>query len=169
MKYISVTAPGTEMSEAIFNYFDSYLISFGEIVTGGHSWGGEKLQNNLGKILEEKEEYFKNTDTQLYIDSGGFQIIMGYIGEGRIAEFIKYYHMALEKYYKSIDRIFTLDIFNHEFDETKIRKLNRYSLNESIKLIKKYPEIKDKQLLVLQTSNFTSFKIWRKMMLVDKL
>jgi len=163
MEYVSVTSPGSEMSNAIFNYFDNYLISFGEVATSP-GWSLTSLISNLDKILKEKPD-----NMTLYIDSGGFQIIMGYIYISRINDFIQSYHFSLKKLYKNIDRIFSLDVFNKGLSLDQIYNFNRESTQESIKLIKEIPEIADKQIYVLQTSNLESFKIWRTLLLEEEV
>ena len=188
MKYVSVTSPGSEMSRPIFNYFDDYLVSMGEPATS-NAWNMTQVVRHVGKIIEEKPD---NKNIKLFIDSGGFQIIVGYVSEERINEFIDTYHFILQKFYKKIDLIFALDVFalsflpqERVFDDVKkeyktipvavknidpdnetVKKMmayNKYSMTSSIDLIKQYPEIADKQLFILQTSNLMTFSIWKKL------
>ena len=168
MKYVSVSQPGSEMTDPIFNYFDDYLVSMGEPLTN-INWISTQIENHIEKILKEKPE-----NTRLFIDSGGFQIIMGYLDEygkfgeylkSRVPDYIRTYHNTLEKYYENIDLIFGLDIFNSKYEPDMIEYLNYESVQKSIDLIKKYPVIADKQLFVMQTSNMNSFRTWKKMLL----
>lgn len=155
MKYVSVTSPGSDMSKPIFNYFENYLISLGEPATS-NAWTLQQLDKHANKMLHERP-----ADANLYIDSGGFQIIVGYIISTRVREYVDSYHFILEKYRDRIGSIFSLDVFNSSYSKEKVYEENKYSIEESINLIKKYPEISDKQLFVMQTSNKISFDIWK--------
>jgi hypothetical protein len=155
MKYVSVTSPGSDMSKPIFNYFENYLVSLGEPATS-NAWTLQQLDKHASRLLKEKP-----ADTNLYIDSGGFQIIVGYITSSRVREYVDSYHFILEKYRENIGSIFSLDVFNSKYSKEKIYEENKYSIEESISLIKKFPEIADKQLFVMQTSNAMSFDIWK--------
>jgi len=158
MNYVSVTSPGSDMSQPIFNYFDDYLISLGEPTTSP-GWSLRILQNHMNKIIREKP-----IESNLYIDSGGFQIIVDDIPEGRIQEYIDCYHKICEANLNDIDKIFSLDIYNRNLSGDEIYKYNINSIKQSINLIKNKPSFADKQLFVLQTSNKYSFANWEKMM-----
>lgn len=155
MKYVSVTSPGSDMSKPIFNYFDDYLVSMGEPTTSP-AWTLMQLVKHISKIIKEKPK-----DTRLYIDSGGFQIIVGYVSKNKVKDYIDAYHYILETYKDKIDQIFSLDVFNSSYDNKTIYEQNKFSTESSIDLIKKYPEIADKQLFVMQTSNVQTFSIWK--------
>ncbi len=188
MKYVSVTSPGSDMSKPIFNYFDDYLVSMGEPATS-NAWTMMSLVKHVAKMIKEKP---KDDNIKLFIDSGGFQIIVGYVLENRITEFIDAYHFILNKFKDDIDFIFALDVFALSFlpnervfnsEKAKFEKIplgitdyneenptvqkmikyNKYSMQSSIDLIKEYPEIADKQLFILQTSNLMTFSIWKKL------
>jgi hypothetical protein len=159
MKYVSVTSPKSDMSVPIFNYFDDYLVSLGEPATS-RAWKYLQMLSHINNILKEAP-----SDKNLYIDSGGFQIIVGYVTASRLKEYIDVYHLLLEEYHDRIHRIFSLDVFNMKYDLQKIYDENKYSIQKSIELIKKHPTISDKQLFVLQTSNENSFKTWQKLFL----
>jgi hypothetical protein len=161
MKYISVTSPGTEMSLPIFNRFDSYLVSLGEAATSPN-WKESQVKLHMKKIISTKPK-----ECDLYIDSGGFQIIMNYVTEDRIGAYIEMYHKALEDNREDIQTIFSLDVWNPSFIENAdlLYYYNRMSCQQSVDLIKKYPDIADKQLFVLQTSNSETLETWRKMLL----
>jgi len=169
MKYISVTAPGNEMSDVIFNYFNHYLISIGEAATST-GWQTNAVLTHTKNILKEKPE-----DLHIYLDSGGFQIIVGYIEKWRINEYIQAYHLAFELNMDKIENIFSLDVFNGNILNEKngqgeLFNFNKYSIDQSIDLIKRKPEAADKQLFVLQTSNSMTLRHWKKLVFdpVDK-
>lgn len=199
MKYVSVTSPGSDMSKPIFNYFEDYLVSLGEPVTSD-SWDVFSVLRHVNKILNESPD-----DAELYIDSGGFQIIVGYVKPERIKEFITAYHYILKKCRHQIDQIFGLDVYSDTFmpsrevdngvflesnvhanSKVKIKPskkvpifpevysrdnfkefydANEFSITSSINLIKEFPEISDKQLFILQTSNIVTFNMWKELFL----
>ena len=188
MKYVSVTSPGSEMSKPIFNYFDDYLVSMGEPTTS-KAWTMAQVLQHVNKMLKEKP---KDDKIKLYIDSGGFQIIVGYVLESRITEYIDTFHFILNKYHNEIDYIFALDIFALTFlpserifiddkkefasipqmpDEyveqdnivQKLKSYNTYSMQESINSIIAHPDLSDKLLFIMQTSNIITFNIWEQL------
>ena len=199
MKYVSVTSPGSDMSKPIFNYFEDYLVSLGEPVTS-NSWDVFSILRHVNKILRESPD-----DAELYIDSGGFQIIVGYVKPERIKEYITAYHYILKKCKDQINQIFGLDVYSDTFlpsrkvnegvflksnvhanGKVKIKdakrvpvfpetysrenfkefyEANEFSITSSINLIKEFPEISDKQLFVLQTSNIVTFNMWKELFL----
>ncbi len=191
MKYISVTSPGSDMSKPIFQYFDNYLVSLGEPITSP-AWNNEKLDNHIKKMVFEKP-----SECGLYIDSGGFQIIVGYVEPHRIKDYINAYHRILVLNRAKIETIFALDVFSidmfpkvssgfnaegdnripvipERFDKKNpilndLFELNKYSMYMSICQIKKYPEIKDKQIFILQSGNSLTFEIWRELFLYLKV
>ena len=116
MKYVSVTSPGSEMSKPIFNYFDDYLVSLGEPATS-KAWTMKSILSHTRKLINEKME--DPRDISLYIDSGGFQIIVGYVSFNRIFEFIDTYHFVLKKFKNEIDKIFALDVFSATYFDRK--------------------------------------------------
>lgn len=103
---------------------------------------------------------------KLYMDSGGYQIITGHITERRIKEYTDVYHMILKHFKDDIDVIFSLDINTPKFSQEKLIKYNDYSIDESLKLHKEFPEFRDKQLFVVQSRFPNILEDWR--ILMDK-
>ncbi len=157
MKYISVTSPGTDMSKPIFNYFNEYLVSLGEPTTSP-GWSEVSLRHHLHKMLREKP-----STSNLYIDSGGFQIIVDYIQSNRIKNYVDVYHQLCRESIDDIDTIFSLDIYNRNLSDQELYDFNKYSIESSIEVIDDLPQFADKQLFVLQTSNRYSFGNWKKL------
>lgn len=167
MKYIVVLGAGPEEKRKshIFDYFNNYLISIGDPTTQ-KGWTLFSVTKHAEKIINDSKEFKEN----LYIDSGGYQIILGYVKfdevskdgrQDRIKDFIDTYHYILEKNYENIHRIFSLDVNNFNMTLKQLYNYNVVSINNSIDLIKKYPVIADKQLFVLQTRNHRVFEIWK--------
>ena len=166
MKYVAVlgTSHQSKISEVVLKYFDSFLATFAESTTG-RNWSLVTVNKDVKKAFKHKEKLKKiNPKVELYLDSGGFQIIVGYIPRKRVKEYIDVYHFILEKFRSDIDHIFSLDIMNRAWDKKTLVNLNDISINESIQLIKKYPEIKDKQLFVVQTRTQSIFELWEELM-----
>jgi len=158
MDYVSVTSPGSDMSKPIFNYFNNYLVSLGEPTTS-EGWSGRSVRNHLLKLLSEKPK-----TSELYIDSGGFQIIVDDIKKSRIKEYIDVYHDLCNELCDNINLIFSLDIYNKELTSVEIYNFNKYSIEKSIELVNEKQQFSDKQLFVLQSSNRYSFSNWQKLM-----
>ena len=166
MKYVAVLGIGAQrpVAEVTFTYFDDYLISMAEPTTN-RNWTLFQVNKQVKKIIEQKKEYQKiKPDVNLFVDSGGYQIIVGYIKKNRVIEYIDTYHFLLEKYYRDIDYIFSLDIMNRAWDRETLVNFNNNSIDKSIKLIKKIPEIKDKQLFIVQTRTLSVFQLWKELM-----
>jgi hypothetical protein len=101
---------------------------------------------------------------KLYVDSGGFQIIQDYVKNHRINEMIDSYHFIMEKYASQIDYIFGLDVNKPgKMSEKELYDYNKYSIEQSIKSLTKYPELQDKQLFIWQTRNPFGYKVWNQL------
>jgi len=147
MKYVPVlgAAPSKATKTPVMHHFRDYLISIAEPTTS-RGWTLQDIYKQVQKINRQRLPGLR-----LYLDSGGYQVIVGHITENRIKEYTDVYHFILENFKNSIDFIFSLDINTPKFSKEKLIKYNDYSIDESIKLIKKYPELSDKQLFVVQS------------------
>lgn len=174
MKYVAVlsSSPGAEVYTPIFNYFDDYLITLGEPTAGNAkkmktaSWNLQGIVKHAKKIIYKEK---LGEHQKLMIDSGGFQVIVGHITISMIPDYIQSYHFVIESLHKDIYRIFSLDINNFNFTREQLMYYNDYSIDESIKLIKKYPIIADKQLFVVQSRNTYIFEVWKELMLKHEI
>jgi len=158
MEYIPVVGGLLKGYNAIPVYFNSYLASIAEPTTS-RSWSLHEVYRHTLKILKNKPE-----DLELYLDSGGYQIITGHIKEKRIREFTDTYHFVLENLKDDIQKIFSLDINTPTFTEEKLIHYNDYSISSSIKLIQKYPEIRNKQLFIVQSRVPRVLEDWLELM-----
>ncbi len=105
---------------------------------------------------------------QLYVDSGGYSIIIGEVPPYQISRCIETYHYALEYSHDTFDFIFSLDIpFNakHPSFNTrdKIEGYNRQSLLESINVLQRHPELKEKFLFIYHFKTIEHYEIWQKL------
>ncbi len=160
MEYIPVSglAPNSPMQTPLTIHFNSYLSTIAEPTTS-RNWSLNDVYRHVQKIYKRKV-----TNSSIYYDSGGFQIITGHIKENRIREFTDIYHFILENFREEIDYIFSLDINTPTFNKEKIFKYNDYSIDSSIALIEKYPELRDKQLFVVQSRFPHILKDWLELM-----
>jgi len=166
MRYVAVLGIGAQrpVAEVTFTYFKDYLISMAEPTTN-RNWTLFQVNKQMKKIIDQKKEYQKiDQDVKLFVDSGGYQVIVGYINKNRVIEYIDTYHFLLKKYYKDIDYIFSLDIMNRAWDRETLINFNDNSINKSINLIKEIPEISNKQLFIVQTRTLPVFKLWKELM-----
>ena len=166
MRYVAVLGIGAQrpVAEVTFTYFKDYLISMAEPTTN-RNWTLFQVNKQMKKIIDQKKEYQKiDQDVKLFVDSGGYQVIVGYIKKNRVIEYIDTYHFLLKKYYKDIDYIFSLDIMNRAWDRETLINFNDNSINKSINLIKEIPEISNKQLFIVQTRTLPVFKLWKELM-----
>lgn len=100
------------------------------------------------------------------MDSGGFQVLIGHISANRMREFTDVYHFIMDKFSDRISKkakIFSLDILNKKFSEEQIHKFNDYSIDSSIKLLSKKPELKESQLFVIQSRFPKTLEIWKEL------
>ena len=162
MAYIGVLSsqPSLPAYRSTFKYFNKYLITLGEPTQSSEKWTLISVLKHAENIIINKKV---ENGAELYCDSSGFQIITGKITKSRILEFCEVYHFVLEKYYKEIDKIFSLDINNQSFTAEEILEWNYKSTEATIESIKKFPVLKEKVLFVLQNRNRRVFEIWRKL------
>jgi hypothetical protein len=160
VKYIPVTGlgPVAEVKHNILTKFNAALISIAEPTTS-KSW-------TIHQVYKQVEKIFKNFDggEEIYLDSGGFQVLMNHITVNRMREFTDVYHFMMDKFSDDISKkakIFSLDILNKKFTEEQILKFNDYSINSSIKLLKKKPELRYSQLFVVQSRFPRTLEIWK--------
>lgn len=166
LEYVGVLSskPGMPAYRSTFKYFNKYLITLGE-PTAAPSW-------NLMSILKHARNIIINEkmpNSELMIDSGGFQIIVNKITKHRILEYVECFHQVLELYPNEIQKIFSLDINNMKMTPKEILEWNYKSTQMTINSMQKYPVLKDKVLFVIQNRNRRVFEIWRKLFLEKKV
>ena len=160
MRYIPVTGlnPTEKIKKIITNHFGSALISIAEPTTT-KGWTIHQIYRQMDKIFKTFRE--EDGIQDLFLDSGGFQILQGYITKRRLIEYIDTYHILLEKFRDQNMKMFSLDILNKSYTEEEVLKYNHYSINSSIKLLTKYPELKDKQLFIVQSRVPHVLETWK--------
>ena len=166
MDYIGVLSskPGSQAYRSTFKYFKKYLITLGE-PTASPNWSLPQILKHAKHIIEHE----KQPNSELMIDSGGFQFIVKKISRQRALEYIECYHIVLDMYHDQIQKIFSLDVNNFDMTATEILEWNYKSTQMTIDLINKHPELKNKVLFVIQNRNERVFEIWRKLFLEKKV
>ena len=127
--------------------------------------------NTLVKVANNNIIPFKkslNENKRLFIDSGGYSIIVGDVTPRHLNKFIECYCHFLEDYENYYDKIFSLDIpIFLKYPECNnvdfIKKQNDISLRRSKKIILENPKIKDKFVLVWQFKLKKQYKIWNEL------
>lgn len=130
-------------------------------------------KNNLGVDQNFKKEitYTKSNllpHHKLYLDSGGYSVIVGDVKGSEVNSFIDYYNSYQRQYKDIYDFIFSLDIpvfLNEPIYNTKenLYNFNYRSLFSSKENMLKCPIIRDKFLFVWQFKILDQYKIWSKL------
>lgn len=157
--YVAVSSVGKQNDyRSVFKYFNKYLITLGDPTTSP-GWNLMSIMKHARNVLVNE----RIKTAELYVDSGGFQIIVGYIPPSRILEYIECFHIVLDKYHNEIDKIFSLDVNNFKMSATEILEWNEKSTQMTINSIQKFPVLKDKVFFIVQNRNEKVFEIWRKL------
>jgi len=165
--YVHTTGsiPETNELKLIDKYVDWYLFS----LIGGMSQQNFGF-NTLHQITEDIKKYriiLNNNDKKFIIDSGGYSIIAGQVSPRDVNKFIECYSMFLEK--DALDNcsyIMSLDIpifLKYPKNNTVkyIYEANTKSISESVKILKKNPELYEKFVFVYQFKIPKQNKIWK--------
>ena len=162
IEYVAVTGSAHPIALEKFN---NYLVSIGEPTTA-RGWTLESVVRHTKRVLKEYKKTCKLEgceNVNLFLDSGGYQIITNDIKKSRYEEFIHTYHYILKKFRKDYKYIFSLDInWPGRLSAKELYDYNFKSISESLKAIKHFPEISDKQLFVWQTRNPFVYDTWNK-------
>ena len=152
-----------DFSPLIANITDYSLIS---IISGltQKNFGIDTLKKCITEIRRYKDSFCSNK-LKLYIDSGGYSIIVGDVLPSDILKFMECYNFYLENEKNFYDYIFSLDIpvfLEYPKYNTKqaIYKLNKLSLDNSVKILDKYEEIRNKFYFVYQFKIKGQYEIW---------
>lgn len=92
----------------------------------------EKYKESMYKTLNINKLNIKNF--KKYLDSGGFQISMGYLKKNKIENFINMYYEFLKDYNESFDYAFTLDIPPNETIFESYEEINDLNIKSYKKL-----------------------------------
>ena len=168
MQYIPVTglSPVSTVKNIIINHFGAALISIAEPTTS-RGWSIHQVYRQMDKIFKNFNEITDPNLKTLLLDSGGFQILMGYISKNRLHEYIDTYHFLLKKFHNHFESedietlIFSLDVLNKKLSKTEIFKYNKYSIESSLKIFEQYPKLKNRQLFIVQSRFPETLEIWK--------
>jgi len=166
MKHIPVLSLGklNDINRLILDQTNYCLIS---IISGLHQkeFGLDTLSKIKTKIRKFKKDI---NDCKLFIDSGGYSIIIGDINPRDFMKFIDCYHDYLNYEYNNFNYIFSLDIpislkYSDINTTQSIYKWNNISLSKSKKLIETNEDIRNKFYFVWHFKILKQYKIWDKL------
>ncbi len=132
------------------------------------NFGFNTLNVASNHIKTFKERYIDVVKAKLFIDSGGYSIIVGDVPPTSITKFIECYNHYLATERDVFDYIFSLDIpiflGNPEYNTIyHIENFNRMSLSKSLELLQQYPELKEKFYFIYQFKLEGQYHIWKKL------
>jgi len=132
------------------------------------NFGLDTLQSSIKDIIFYKNKYSSSPGYKLFIDSGGYSIIVGDVKPSDIQKFIDCYAYYLESQMEIYDYIFSLDIpifLDYPTYNTKdnILQLNTISISKSLKILNKYPQLKNKFYFIYQFKVKGQYEIWDKL------
>lgn len=132
------------------------------------SFGYNTLNITINSIREFKRKYTDLTTSKLFIDSGGYSIIVGDVPPTSVTKFIECYNHYLLTEKDIFDYIFSLDIpiflNNPEYNTIgHIENFNRLSLTSSLEILKNNPELQDKFYFIYQFKVDGQYQIWDKL------
>jgi len=172
MKYIHV-ASGAIFSdkplntdEAVVGITDSCLIS----LIGGlrqAEFGYDTMFNVIQDIRKYRRRYMVPWGRRLFIDSGGYSFIKGDIRPQDAMKAIGCYRAYLESERNVYDYIFSLDLpislkYSSFNTVDNLYHLNRASLVESLEVMERHPEIRDKFYFVWHFKIPTQYQVWKR-------
>ena len=131
-------------------------------------FGFDTLSVVVNHIRNINEKYIRPTKSKLFIDSGGYSIIVGDVSPMNVTKFIECYNHYLLTEKDIYDYIFSLDIpiflNNPEYNTVHhIENFNRISLTKSIEILQQYPELKEKFYFIYQFKVSGQYQIWKKL------
>jgi len=116
-----------------------------------------------------KEKYIDTVPgSELYMDSGGYSIIVGDVNPTDVGRFIYYYNYYLENERNVYDYMFSLDIpvflaYPEHNTYDAIYKYNKQSLSASRDILIAHPEIQKKFYFIHQFKVHGQYDIWTKL------
>lgn len=131
-------------------------------------FGFDTLYGVMEHIREVKRRHIDPIGGELFLDSGGYSIIVGDVSPEDIPKFIDCYNVCLVKERPADSWIFSLDIpfriNDPEFNTRKnIEDLNRRSLETAREILLAHPEIRDRFYFVWHFKMPGQYEIWNKL------
>lgn len=125
--------------------------------------------DTMERCANSVKDFYVNLyeDEKLYVDSGGYSIIVGDVHPRDMSKFISVYNYFLEKHPDLFYRIFSLDIpiFLKYPEHNNVKSLyayNRTSCIRSKEILDKNPSLYDKFVFVYQFKIKKQFDLWNK-------
>jgi len=143
------------------NYLYSIINAF-----GSEQFGYDNMLTCSNNVKDYHDNLYE--DEKLFIDSGGYSIIVGDVPPKQVRLFTQVYNYFLEQYSHLTDYLFSLDIpiflkYPKYNTVEYILKCNyEWSQIESKIILDKHPELYEKFIYVWQFKMPQQFKIWQK-------
>lgn len=164
--YISDETVGHFLDETV----NKFLISYGVGIDKGDPFDGRKVGRRCLKRLKLKErEFLKNSE--IILDSGGYQVQLGYIVKEDTTKMIDSYYKFLADSINAYDSAFCLDIAPGPIDSIystwdEMERYNRLSYERCIELPE---EVKKKVYYIHHFRTPMINKIWKKLLFEDHM
>lgn len=134
----------------------------------GENIDSEKMGLKANKIEQYHQQVSEPAKAELYIDSGGYSFIKGDLAPHNLFLAIDLYTSFLKERSDDYDYIFSLDIpYSLKFDNFNTKEnvyyYNKKSLEYSIDILRKYPELVEKFYLVNHFKTIDHYQIWRQL------
>ncbi len=163
---VLMTSESDKHIRILSGYVNRFLIS---IINAFKSqdFGLDTLESGA-KLIVDASKKIHELDKILYVDSGGYSIIVGDVHPRAIGRFIECYTHFLNKYEEIYDYMFSLDIpiflnypayNNLQF----IEKMNRLALEKTVDVFKENESALKKYLYVWHFKLYEQFEIWWKL------
>ncbi len=158
----------TDYNKSIIQQTNLALIS----IIGGlnqTNFDHSTLNKAISDIRGYKSAYMDTVPgSKLYLDSGGYSVIVGDVKPTDVGRFIYYYNYYLENERHIFDYMFSLDIpifLEYPQYNTKehIYNFNNQSLSASRDILIKYPELCDKFYFIYQFKIDGQYEIWNRL------
>lgn len=166
--------PGYANADIIKNFFkttvNKYLSSYGLGLARGKS-----VDENVTKRYLKKFDEFVNQDfledIEITIDSGGFQVQMGYIDKSDTSKLIQLYYDFLLKYWEKYHYAFLLDIAPGPTSSiySSWEEIERYNIESYRRAALLPPHVRRKIEYIHHFRTPKINKIWKKLLFEEKL
>jgi len=163
----------SKLNNFIRHSIDRYLFSFGTGLNYKTRKMSPKHTDKIGREVQKIIDRPLMKDTQLYIDSGGFQVAMGAVETKNMPSFIDKYHQFIQDNHHNFSYAFSLDLppgpsnASNIFDSyEQIEELNRISYQKSKSLPS---ESKDKMIYIHHFRSPSLYDTWSKFLWEENL
>ena len=98
------------LKDFMINNVNRLLYSFGSGLSSKSHAVSEKRINKITKVVDSMKACPFTNEATIFIDSGGFQLCMGYMNRSDIPKYLDIYSQFIEQKYKDFTMCYSLDI-----------------------------------------------------------